>query len=52
MGASESKLAFKKSIFRLSDRAVIAPNDPYWVQVSELAIPSLREMMDQVYLDP
>ena len=33
MGASESKLVFKKGIFRLSEEKAIPANDPYWTGV-------------------
>lgn len=36
MGASESKLVFKKGIFRLSEEARIPPDDPYWLGFWEL----------------
>lgn len=39
MGASDSKLVFKKGIFRLSEERHIAADDPYWTSVRpELAI--------------
>jgi hypothetical protein len=34
MGASDSKLVFKKGIFRLSENKVIPADDPYWASVS------------------
>jgi hypothetical protein len=34
MGASDSKLVFKKGIFRLSEERHIAADDPYWTSVS------------------
>ncbi|KAK5071938.1 hypothetical protein LTR64_004284 [Lithohypha guttulata] len=36
MGASESKLVFKKGIFRLSEEQAIPANDPYWTGFWEL----------------
>ncbi|EEQ89210.1 uncharacterized protein BDCG_04330 [Blastomyces dermatitidis ER-3] len=36
MGGSESKLAFKQGIFRLSEDAGIAADDPYWTGFWEL----------------
>ena len=33
MGASESKLVFKKGIFRLSEEKDIPAADPYWTRV-------------------
>lgn len=33
MGASDSKLVFKKGIFRLSGERSIAADDPYWTSV-------------------
>jgi len=33
MGASDSKLIFKKGIFRLSEERHIAADDPYWASV-------------------
>ncbi|KAK2772316.1 hypothetical protein FQN53_004649 [Emmonsiellopsis sp. PD_33] len=36
MGASESKLAFRQGIFRLSEETSIAPDDPYWTGFWEL----------------
>jgi hypothetical protein len=39
MGASDSKLVFKKGIFRLSEERRIAPDDPYWASVS-CSVPS------------
>ncbi|KAI9747794.1 MAG: hypothetical protein M1815_003902 [Lichina confinis] len=36
MGASDSKLSFKKSIFRLSDEARIPAHDPFWTAFWEL----------------
>jgi hypothetical protein len=33
MGASDSKLVFKKGIFRLSEDKVIPADDPYWASV-------------------
>jgi hypothetical protein len=35
MGASDSKLVFKKGIFRLSEDQVIPADDPYWASVSQ-----------------
>jgi hypothetical protein len=35
MGASDSKLVFKKGIFRLSEDKVIPADDPYWASVSQ-----------------
>jgi hypothetical protein len=34
MGASDSKLVFKKGIFRLSEERHIPPSDGYWASVS------------------
>lgn len=34
MGASDSKLVFKKGIFRLSENKIIPADDPYWASVS------------------
>ena len=34
MGASESKLAFKQGIFRLSEEKDIPADDAYWTRVS------------------
>ncbi|KAJ9151582.1 High-temperature-induced dauer-formation protein [Coniochaeta hoffmannii] len=36
MGASDSKLIFKKGIFRLSEERHIAADDPYWASFWEL----------------
>ncbi|RFU33486.1 hypothetical protein B7463_g2850, partial [Scytalidium lignicola] len=36
MGASDSKLVFKKGIFRLSEDTVIPADDPYWASFWEL----------------
>ncbi|KAI9847904.1 MAG: hypothetical protein M1837_001421 [Sclerophora amabilis] len=36
MGASDSKLVFKKGIFRLSEEAEIPADDPYWTSFWEL----------------
>lgn len=36
MGASDSKLVFKKGIFRLSEDKVISADDPYWASFWEL----------------
>jgi hypothetical protein len=33
MGASDSKLVFKKGIFRLSEERDIPADDPYWTSV-------------------
>lgn len=33
MGASDSKLNFKKGIFRLSEEKNIPADDPYWTSV-------------------
>jgi predicted proteasome-type protease len=33
MGASDSKLVFKKGIFRLSEERRIPIDDPYWTSV-------------------
>jgi hypothetical protein len=33
MGASDSKLVFKKGIFRLSEERHIPPDDEYWTSV-------------------
>jgi hypothetical protein len=42
MGASDSKLVFKKGIFRLSEERRIAADDPYWTSVSSCAPSILR----------
>lgn len=34
MGASDSKLVFKKGIFRLSEERHIPADDAYWASVS------------------
>jgi hypothetical protein len=34
MGASDSKLVFKKGIFKLSEERSIPADDPYWTSVS------------------
>ena len=34
MGASESKLVFKKGIFKLQEATIIPADDPYWTGVS------------------
>jgi hypothetical protein len=34
MGASESKLVFKKGIFKLQEGTTIAADDSYWTGVS------------------
>jgi hypothetical protein len=39
MGASDSKLVFKKGIFRLSEKRDIPADDPYWTSVSSQPIP-------------
>ncbi|TGO64401.1 hypothetical protein BCON_0007g00510 [Botryotinia convoluta] len=36
MGASDSKLVFKKGIFRLSEDKIIPADDPYWASFWEL----------------
>ncbi|KAI6249112.1 Ubp5-interacting protein [Erysiphe necator] len=36
MGASDSKLVFKKGIFRLTEESVISADDPYWASFWEL----------------
>ncbi|KAI9832089.1 MAG: hypothetical protein M1826_002418 [Phylliscum demangeonii] len=36
MGATDSKLVFKQSIFKLSDSAAIAADDPFWTAFWEL----------------
>jgi len=36
MGASDSKLVFKKGIFRLSEERHIPADDPYWTSFWEL----------------
>jgi len=42
MGASESKLAFKQGVFRLSEEKEIAADDPYWTSVcTSLSLPPL-----------
>jgi hypothetical protein len=35
MGASDSKLVFKKGIFRLSEDKIIPADDPYWASVRQ-----------------
>lgn len=35
MGASDSKLVFKKGIFKLSEERSIPADDPYWTSVSQ-----------------
>lgn len=42
MGASESKLVFKKGIFRLSEEQAIPANDPYWTGVRLMCFVILR----------
>ncbi|MBE3050495.1 hypothetical protein IMZ48_49975 [Candidatus Bathyarchaeota archaeon] len=37
MGASDSKLVFKKGIFRLAEDRHIPADDPYWTSVSSRA---------------
>lgn len=39
MGASESKLVFKKGIFRLSEEKNIPADDTYWARVLCLLYP-------------
>jgi hypothetical protein len=39
MGASDSKLVFKKGIFRLSEERRIPARDAYWASVSPLVLP-------------
>jgi hypothetical protein len=39
MGASDSKLVFKKGIFRLSEERGIPADDPYWTSVSSQPTP-------------
>ena len=39
MGASDSKLVFKKGIFKLSEERNISSEDTYWTAVSELNRP-------------
>jgi len=41
MGASDSKLSFKKGIFRLSEERHIAADDPYWTSVRPPLQPQL-----------
>lgn len=41
MGASDSKLVFKKGIFRLCGERNIAADDPYWTSVGSLLQQSL-----------
>jgi hypothetical protein len=36
MGASDSKIVFKKGIFRLSEERHIPATDAYWASVSDL----------------
>lgn len=36
MGAGDSKLSFKKGVFRLSEETAIPANDPYWISFWEL----------------
>jgi len=38
MGASDSKLVFKKGIFRLSEERHIPADDAYWTSVSGVAL--------------
>lgn len=40
MGASDSKLVFKKGIFRLAEDRHIPADDPYWTSVSSAIAPS------------
>jgi len=42
MGASDSKLVFKKGIFRLSEERDIAADDPYWTSVRSSTSSVLR----------
>lgn len=42
MGASDSKLVFKKGIFRLAEDRHIPADDPYWTSVSSTRVPSRR----------
>lgn len=42
MGASESKLVFKKGIFRLSEEKDIPADDPYWTRVCLFFFPLLH----------
>lgn len=44
MGASDSKLVFKKGIFRLSEERHIPPSDAYWASVSVSPSPNLLPM--------
>lgn len=48
MGASDSKLVFKKGIFRLSEDRHIPADDSYWTSVSPGSQPLLR--IDDVML--
>jgi hypothetical protein len=43
MGASDSKLVFKKGIFRLSEERHIPPSDGYWASVSVLRADEKRQ---------
>jgi hypothetical protein len=42
MGASDSKLVFKKGIFKLSEERDIPADDPYWTSVSSSPYSVLR----------
>lgn len=42
MGASESKLAFKQSVFLLAGQDEIPPSDPLWAQVGDLEETTVR----------
>ncbi len=42
MGASDSKLVFKKGIFRLAEDRHIPADAPYWTSVSSAIAPSDR----------
>lgn len=43
MGASESKLVFKKGIFRLYEDHAIPPDDPLWSKVDQLGYENLSD---------
>lgn len=44
MGASDSKLVFKKGIFRLSEERHIPAGDPYWASVRILPLCDVAAM--------
>jgi hypothetical protein len=45
MGASDSKLVFKKGIFRLSEERHIPATDAYWASVSDLFLAFVYELI-------